>query len=274
MTNKTTSATLPVASAPGADKRRGPGALSASLVFAWRGMLKTKHVPEQLGDVIMIPILFTVLFTYLFGGALAGSTGAYLQYLLPGTLAMTVLLITMYTGIGLSADLTSGVFDRFRSLPIWRPAPLLGTLLGDTARYLLASAIVIGLGLLMGYRPAGGAIGTVEAVALILVFAFSLSWIWLSLALVLRSPQSVSVAGFVILFPLTFVSNVFVEPATIPSWLRTIVDANPVSHLVTAARDLTAGTPAVGEIGLVLLACAVLVAVFAPVTMYLYTARG
>jgi ABC-2 type transport system permease protein len=237
-------------------------------------MLKVKHVPEQLGDVLMIPILFTLLFTYLFGGALAGSTGEYLQYLLPGTLAMTVLLITMYTGIGINTDIASGAFDRYRSLPIWRPAPLLGALIGDTARYVVASSLVVGLGLLMGYRPEGGAPGTIAAVVLVLAFAFSLSWVWLSLGLVLRNAQSVSIAGLLILFPLTFVSNVFVEPATMPPLLRTVVEANPVSHLVTAARALMGGTDATGEIVITLAACFALVAVFAPITMALYRRRG
>jgi ABC-2 type transport system permease protein len=116
-----------------------PGGLAVSLAFGWRALLKLKHVPEQLGDVIGIPIVFTLLFTYLFGGALAGSTGRYLQYLLPGSLVMTVLLVSMYTGVTLNTDITAGVFDRFRSLPIWRPAPIVGALLGDTGRYLLAS---------------------------------------------------------------------------------------------------------------------------------------
>src|SRR5215469_9403944 len=133
-----------------------PGALTASLTFAWRGLLKIKHVPEQLGDVIGIPIIFTLMFTYLFGGALAGSTGAYLQFLLPGTLVMTVVLVTMYAGIGLNTDITTGVFDRFRTMAIWRPAPIIGALLGDVGRYLLASTLVIMLGLVLGFRPGGG----------------------------------------------------------------------------------------------------------------------
>src|SRR5829696_4550671 len=115
-----------------------PSALAASLTFGWRALLKLKHVPEQLVDVIGLPIIFTLGFTYLFGGALAGSTSQYLQFLLPGTLAMTVVLVTTYSGVTLNTDLTKGVSDRFRSLPIWRPAPILGALLGDIGRYLLA----------------------------------------------------------------------------------------------------------------------------------------
>jgi ABC-2 type transport system permease protein len=231
-------------------------ALSASLAFTWRALLKIKHVPEQLVDVIGIPILFTLLFTYLFGGALAGSTGAYLQTLLPGTLVMAVLLVTVYSGVTLNTDIATGVFDRFRSLPIWRPAPILGALLGDLGRYLLASTLVIVLGLALGFRPAGGAAGVLAAVALVLAFAFGLSWIWTTLALVLRTPSAVQNLGLLILFPLTFASNVFVDPKTMPGWLQAFVDVNPVSRLVTAVRGLMHGTATTGQVGWVLLAAA------------------
>jgi ABC-2 type transport system permease protein len=247
-----------------------PGALSVSLTFAWRGLLKIKHVPEQLGDVIGIPILFTLMFTYLFGGALASSTGDYLQFLLPGTLVMAVLLVSVYSGITLNGDISSGVFDRFRTLPIWRPAPIVGALLGDIARYLLTASLVLGLGLAMGFRPDGGALGVLAALALILVFALSLSWIWISLALVLRTPNSVQIIGLLILFPLTFTSNVFVDPQTMPHWLRAFVNVNPVSHLVTATRGLTDGTATATQIGWVLCASAILSVVFAPLAFRIY----
>ncbi len=247
-----------------------PGALSASLTFGWRALLKIKHVPEQLFDVTAFPIMFTLMFTYLFGGALAGSTGEYLQFLLPGILVQTVVLITIYTGFGLNADVTKGVFDRFRSLPIWRPAALVGALLGDAARYTMASAMVIVLGLVLGFRPAGGIVGVLLSVALLLVFSFSLSWIWTMLGLILRTPNSVMGVSMMILFPLTFVSNIFVEPQTMPSWLQAIVGANPITHLVTAVRGLMHGTVTAGQIGWVLLISGVLVAVFAPLTMHLY----
>lgn len=251
-----------------------PGPVTASLTFAWRGFLKVKAIPEQLADVILIPILFTLVFTYLFGGALAGSTSQYLRFLLPGTLVMTVVLLTVYTGVGLNTDVATGAFDRFRSLPIWRPAPIVGALIGDVVRYLLASALVIGLGLVMGFRPDGGAVGVLATVALILLFAFSLSWVWTALALVVRTPHAVNVGGLVFLFPLTFTSNVFVDPRTMPGWLQAFIGLNPVAHLVTAARGLTHGTASAGEVGWVLVACAVLVAVFAPLTTWLYRRKS
>jgi ABC-2 type transport system permease protein len=249
-------------------------AASASLTFAWRAMLKLKHVPEELADVIGIPILFTLMFTYLFGGALAGSTGDYLQFLLPGTLALAVILVTVYSGVTLNTDLATGAFDRFRSMPIWRPAPIIGGLIGDTGRYLLASALVIGLGLAMDYHPHGGPDGTLAAVGLVLAFAFGMGWIWTALALVMRSPRAIMSVGLTVLFPVTFASNVFVDPSTLPSWLRSFVDANPISHLVTAERGLMNGNAAAGQILWVLVASATLTAVFAPLTMRLYRNKG
>jgi ABC-2 type transport system permease protein len=247
-----------------------PSALSASLTFGWRALLKIKHVPEQLFDVTAFPIMFTLIFTYLFGGALAGSTNEYLHYLLPGILVQTVVFITIYTGLGLNTDITKGVFDRFRSLPIWRPAALVGALLGDLARYTMASTMVIVLGLVLGFRPDGGVFGMLLSVALLLVFSFGLSWIWTALGLVLRTPNSVMGVSMMVLFPLTFASNIFVDPRTMPSWLEAIVGTNPITHLATAVRGLMHGTATAGQIGWVLLTSGVLVAVFAPLTMYLY----
>jgi ABC-2 type transport system permease protein len=247
-----------------------PGALSVSLTLAWRALLKLKHVPEQLIDVTLVPVIFTLMFTYLFGGALAGSTHQYLQFLLPGSLVMAVVLVTIYSGVTLNSDITKGVFDRLRSLPIWRPAPIVGALLGDIGRYLLASTIVIALGLVMGYRPDGGVLGVLGAVALILGFAFGLSWVWTALGLILRAPSAVNTVSLLVLFPLTLASNTFADPQTMPGWLRAFVDVNPVSHLVTASRGLMAGTVTAGQVGWVLAAAAALTAVFAPLTMHRY----
>ena len=211
-------------------------AASAVLTFGWRGMLKVKHVPEQLLDVTITPVMFVLLFTYLFGGAIEGSTGDYLDYILPGVLVMSVLFTTVYSGVALNTDLTKGVVDRFRSLPIWRPAPLVGALLGDSVRYVVAGTVIIVLGLVLGFRPSAGVGGVVAALALVVVFAFGLSWVFTTLGLLLRSPNAVLNGGFLALFPLTFLSNVFVEPATLPAALEAFVDVNPISILATASR--------------------------------------
>lgn len=250
-----------------------PSALTASLTFAWRGMLKIKHVPEQLLDVTLTPVLFTLMFTYLFGGALAGSTGEYLQFLLPGILVMTVTFTTVYSGVTLNTDVTKGVIDRFRSLPVWRAAPLVGAVLADSVRYLLASAVTIALGLALGFRPEAGLVGVAGAVLLLLVFAFGFTWVFAALGLLMRTPNAVMNLGFTALFPVTFLSNVFVDPDTMPSWLQTVVGLNPITHLVTAVRGLMSGTVMVEQIGWVLLASASLTFVFAPLTLHLYRNR-
>ncbi|KOX11884.1 ABC transporter permease [Nocardiopsis sp. NRRL B-16309] len=251
-----------------------PSALSASLTFGWRALLKIKHVPEQLFDVTLFPVLFLLMFTYLFGGAIVGSTEEYLQWVLPGILVMTVVMITLYTGVTLNTDITKGVFDRFRSLPIWRPSPLVGALLGDAVRYSMASLVVIVLGLVLGFRPENGVVGVVLSVLLLIVFCYSLSWIWTLLGLVLRTPNSVMTVSMVVMFPGTFLSNIFVDPRTMPGWLQAFVDVNPVTHLVTAIRGLMHGGVTAAQIGWVLVASAVMVAVFAPITMYLYRHRN
>jgi ABC-2 type transport system permease protein len=276
MTEATTAPALPATSAPMllpapvGPRPEPPGAWAASAAFGWRALLKIKHVPEQLFDVIAIPVVFTLMFTYLFGGALSGSPGRYLQFILPGTLVMAVLLVTMYAGVGLNTDVSNGTSERFRALPIWRLAPIAGALLGDIARYLLAGGLVIVLGVAIGFRPAGGAPGVLAGLGILLVFALSLSWAWTALGLLLRTPQAVLSAGTAVLFPLTLASNVFVSPQTMPGWLQAFVSVNPVSHLVTAERGLIAGQPALGQVAWVLLAAAALAAVFAPLTAWLY----
>lgn len=247
-----------------------PGPVSTSLTFWWRAMLKIKHVPEQLFDVTAFPIMFLLMFTYLFGGAVAGSTGAYLQNVLPGILVMTVTWITMYTGLTLNRDIQRGVHDRFRSLPIWRPATIVGPLLADTVRYTLASTIILALGLVLGFRPGAGPAGVLGALGLLLVFSFSLSWIWTLVGIVVRTDNAVFAISNMVMFPLTFVSNVFVPPETLPGWLRAFVDVNPISILVTAMRGLMHGQPVGGEIAVVLVISAGLVAVFGPLTMLVY----
>ena len=250
-----------------------PGRLTTALTFGWRGMLKVKHVPEQLLDVTVTPVMFLLMFTYLFGGAIAGSTGAYLQYVLPGMLVMSVLFTTVYSGVSLNTDITKGVVDRFRSLPIWRPAPLLGSLLGDSVRYVIAGTVIIVLGLALGFRPAGGVPGTIAALGLVVVFSFGLSWVFSVLGLLLRSPNAVMNAGFMGIFPLTFLSNVFVDPATLPGPLEAFVHVNPISVLATACRSLMDGRPDGVAIVVSLAVAAGLALVFLPLTTRLYRSR-
>jgi ABC-2 type transport system permease protein len=247
-----------------------PGPVSNALAFAWRALLKIKHIPEQLYDVVMTPVMFTVLFTYLFGGALAGSPAEYLQFLLPGILAQTVIFTSVYTGVTLNTDLQKGIYDRFRSLPVWRPAPLVGAMLGDVLRYTAAGTIVVLVGLVIGYRPGAGPLGVIGAVVLLNAFAFGIGWVFTTLGLALRTPGSVMTISWIFLLPLTFASNVFVEPATMPEWLQQVVAVNPVTHLVTALRGLLSGTATAAEVALALSTPLALTAVFGPVAMALY----
>ena len=247
-----------------------PGALSASLTLGWRALLKIKHVPFQLFDVTVFPLMMTLMFTYLFGGALAGSPEAYIQYLLPGIVVQTIVFITVYTGVGLNTDITKGLYERFRSLPIWQASPIVGALLGDVLRYSLAALVVISVGLAMGFRPQAGVLGVAGAVALILVFAFAVSWIWIIVGMLVRSPESVMTTSFLFLFPLTFVSNIFVDPATMPGWLQSVVAWNPVTHLTDASRGLMHGGVDGGAVLWVLAASAAITAVFAPIAMHMY----
>jgi ABC-2 type transport system permease protein len=243
---------------------------SATATLAWRAMLKIKHVPFQLFDVTFTPVLFTLVFTYMFGGALAGSPEVYLQSLLPGILVQTILFITVYTGVGLNTDIQKGLFDRFRSLPIWQPAPILGALVGDVFRYSIAGILILVLGVILGFRPAGGLLGVLLGFALVLVFAFAMSWIWIIFGLKVKTPESVMTTSFVFLMPLTFASNIFVEPGTMPPWLQTLVRLNPVSHLTSACRGLMHGAPVAADILWVLVAAAAMVLVAAPIALHLY----
>jgi daunorubicin/doxorubicin transport system permease protein len=235
-------------------------------------MLKIKHDPKQLVDSAAIPILFTVLFTYLFGGAISMSTGDYLKMLLPGVLSMSIAIVTMYGGARLAQDVQSGAFDRFHGLPIWRGAFVVGGLLSDAARYLFACAIVVVLGLIMGYRADGGTLGVLAAVALVVVFGLSLSLLWAAVALVTRDPAVVISIANAVLIPLSFASNIFVQPSTMPGWLRAFVDVNPLSHVATAARVLMNDTGgAGGAVAWSLTATAVITLVCAPITLRLYS---
>jgi ABC-2 type transport system permease protein len=247
-----------------------PSALSNALVFGWRAVLKFKHVPEQLSDLVMTPIMFTLLFTFVFGGALAGSPGGYLQVFLPGILVQTVMFNAVYSGMGLSTDLGKGLFDRFRSLPIWSLSPFAGLMVGDVLRHTIAGAIILTIGLLLGYRPEAGVVGVIGAFALLIVIGFGTGWIFIVLGLLIRTPMTVMTIGFTFMVPLIFASNIMVDPATMPAWLRAFVEVNPVSLMTSAMRGLMAGTATLELIVHALIAPVAITLVLAPVTIWLY----
>ncbi|MFD1721457.1 ABC transporter permease [Amnibacterium endophyticum] len=252
-----------------------PNVVSQSLTMAWRGILKVRRTPEQLFDVTFQPIVFTVMFAYIFGGAIAGGTQSYLHLLIPGIVVQTVITGSVVTGTQLREDMDKGVFDRFRSLPIARIAPLAGALLADTVRYLIATTLTFVVGLAMGYHQLWDHLPfTILAGALVIVVAWSISWIFALFGMLARTASSVQGISMLVLFPLTFVSNAYVQTSTLPDWLAWFAGVNPVSHVVTAVRDLINSSTIGGDFWLALLGAAVVVAVFAPLTVRAYMRKA
>lgn len=275
----TTIAPVPT-SAPRVTPRPGVGSsglgatVRQSFTMAYRGLVKIRRTPEQLFDVTLMPIVFTVMFTYIFGGAIAGDIGSYLPVIIPGILVQTNITSSIVTGVQLREDMDKGVFDRFKSLPIARIAPLAGALLADTVRYAIATAITFTVGIVMGLRPEGGPAAVVLAGLLVIVVAWSISWIFAYFGVVARTASSVSGIANLVLFPLTFLSNAFVPTNTLPDWLRWFTDVNPISHLITAVRDLVNHGAVTGDLWISLLGAAVVVAVFAPLTVRAYMRKA
>ena len=244
--------------------------LNQTVTMAWRSLTKMRRNPEQFFDVLIQPLLFTAMFTYIFGGAISGSVANYMPIIIPGILAQTALTACMAMGTQLREDMDKGVFDRFKSLPIARIAPLAGPALADVLRYVIAATLTILVGLAMGYRPAGGVAGTLGGWALTIVAAWSLAWIFTWLGTIARSAQAVQGISMMIMFPLSFMSNAFVDAKTMPDWLQTFVKVNPVSHVVTAVRDLMNDGQVTADVGWALFGCAVVVAIFAPLSVRSY----
>jgi ABC-2 type transport system permease protein len=248
--------------------------LSHTLTMAYRGLLKIKRTPEQLVDVTVQPILFTLMFTYIFGGAIAGDVANYLPIIIPGILVQTVITTSVVTGVQLREDMDKGVFDRFRSLPIARIAPLSGALLADTVRYGIATTLTFVMGYIMGFRPEGGIWAVVGAGLLVIACSWAISWIFAFFGVIARTASSVQGVSMIVLFPLTFLSNAFVPADTMPEWLQWFVDINPVSHLVTAVRDLVNTGTWGADAAISLLGAVVIVAVFAPLTVRAYMRKA
>ncbi|GAB2886163.1 ABC transporter permease [Streptomyces mayteni] len=267
----------PATAPPRGTPRGRPGlarALAQSGTQSWRGTVKIRRNPMGLADVIVGPAIFLALFGYVFGGAIAGDTDDYLRYVFPGVLGMMTLFATMGIGVSLSTDLATGVFDRFRSLPVVRIAPLAGAIGSDIVRQVVSLTALLGFGLLLGVRFDAGLWSILAGCALALGFGLALSWVWVALALAIRDTQAVQGLGAVIIFPLVFASNVFVPTDTMPGWLRTIASWNPVGHFVDAVRGLLMGGPAAEPVAYTLIWMAAFVAVFAPLSLVAYNRRA
>lgn len=250
-----------------------PTAWAASKTFGWRALLKIKHVPEQLMDVTLFPIMMTLMFVFLFGGAIAGEWRTYLPYFLPGILVVSIIMITMYTGLAVNIDIEKGVFDRFRTLPIWRPAPMVGYLLGDAFRYVIASGIIVAVGFALGWRPPGGVPGVLAGVGVLLVFCFALSWVWTMFGLLLRSEKSVMGVSMMVIMPLSFLSSAYVDPSTLPGWLEAFVNVNPITFVIESVRALMSGESPGLDLVWVLGFSGLFVVVFGTATMRLYNRK-
>jgi oleandomycin transport system permease protein len=258
----------------GPDDRTGSNSLRHVLVLAKRSLIKTWRTPEALVDVTLQPIIFLVLFTYIFGGAIAGgSTSHYLQFLLPGLLGQSIAMAGVAIGQNLNADIEKGVFDRFRSLPIARSAPLVGAVVADFARYMVLCIVTLGFGYIMGYRVETNALSAVAAIALSVGFALCFCWISVWVGTIVRTPGAVQGIMFLIVLPLSFGSNTYVQTSTMPSWLQTFVNVNPITKLVTTVRGLMTGGPVLDSLLWTLVWMAIFVIVFVPLAMRGYRKR-
>jgi ABC-2 type transport system permease protein len=241
--------------------------------LAWRALVKMRRNPEQFIDVTAMPVLLTAMFGFMFGGAIAGSRASYLPLLIPGIIAQTTVTACVAAGVQLREDMEKGVFDRFRSLPIARIAPLAGPMTADLARYLLAACVTLTTGVLMGYRPHGGAAGIAAGLGLAVVTGWSLAWIFMWLGTIAKSARSIQGMSMMIMFPLSFLSNALVPVNTLPGWLQTFTKINPVSHVVSAIRDLMNNGTVTAQVGWALLGCAAVVTIFVPLAVRSYSRR-
>lgn len=245
-----------------------------SLTLAGRSIKKMLRHPEQFFDVTLQPVLFLMIFVYVLGGAISGSTQDYLQFVLPGIMIQTVLFSTVAIGVNLNTDIKEGVFDRFRSLPIARSAPLVGATIAECLRYALTIGVSMVAGVVMGFRTNTSPLEILAALALVLVFAWCMCWIAIWLGMISREAGSVQGIGFMALFPLTFGSSMFASADTMPGWLRAWVNINPVTHLTDAVRGLLTGGPVAEDAFIALGTAGLILAGFAPLAVRAYRTKA
>ena len=248
--------------------------LRHSISLARRSLIKTIRTPEQLLDVTLQPVIFVVLFVYLLGGAISGSRHEYLQFLLPAIMVQTVAFAALATGVSLNTDIKKGVFDRFRSLPIGRSAPLIGSVLGDMIRFVVSIVVLLSFGYAIGFRIETNPVSLLAACLLTMTFAFAITWIFVLVGLLMREPGAVQGTAFLIMFPLTFGTNMMAPTDTMPGWLQSWVEINPVTDVMEAARGLMIGGPVASPVIHTLLWSAGIVAVFAPLAVRAYRRRA
>jgi oleandomycin transport system permease protein len=255
--------------------RIGPSqAMRNGLTLAWRNVVQLKHSPEKLMDVTLMPIIFLLLFLYVFGGVVAGSTHAYLQQLLPGLVAQMGMFASMGLGTSLAEDIRKGVFDRFRSLPIARSAPLIGAVIGDTVRFCVTMVMLVAFGSLLGFRFHTNPLSIAAAFGLAYAFYFAVCWVSALVGLIAPSPETVQGLAFIWTMPLTFGSSVLLaNTASMPGWLQAWVKVNPVTHLADSVRALTVGGPIGNHAWYTLAWAAGIVLVSFPIAVWMYGRR-
>jgi oleandomycin transport system permease protein len=254
--------------------RPGPAAgVRNTFTLAWRSLVNIKHNPFEILDLSIQPIMFLLLFTYTLGGAIAGSTSAYLTFALPGLLVQNTIFATMNIGVLLNTDLTKGVFDRLRSLPIARWSPLAGRIMADTVKQAWSVALMLGVGMLLGFRVATSFWGVLGTFGLMLVFCLAVSWVAVLVGVVASEPDKVQIFMFAVVFPLTFTSNIFAPTASMPGWLQSWVKVNPVTILADAVRGMLNGGPVATPVAQSLAWAAILMVIFAPLAVWRFRRR-
>ena len=276
MTSPAATAPSPIAAPPpGAPRFSEARLVPDTLAMAWRSLIIMVRNPGEFYDILIQPIMFTVLFGELFGGAIAGEVKAYLPTIVPGLVIMNALTTSQSVGVDLREDMDKGVFDRFRTMPMSRIAPVLGPMVSDVLRYLICTSLTVLTGYVLGYRPENGWSGTIGAIALAAGCAWAIAWTFLFLGTVFSSAQAVTSFTVIVLFPLTFLSNAMVPTSTLPGWLKAFVRHNPVSHIVDGGRYLLDGTAgSAGDVRAAIIGSLLVLAVMAPLTVLRYQRRN
>lgn len=247
--------------------------ISDTLVMTRRNLVYYVREPELLVFATIQPIMFLLLFVYVFGGAIQTPDGNYINYLLPGIIVQTVIFGATQTTVGLADDLSKGMIDRFRSLPMARSGVLAGRTLADNLRSVMTITNMIIIGTLIGFRFEGGLLSGVAGVAVAVMFGYAFTWISAFIGLFVKSPEAAQVAGFIWVFPLVFASSIFVPPETMPDWLRAFADNQPITAVANAVRGLFSGTATVEIVVTALVWIFVISAIFVPLSIWQYKKR-
>jgi ABC-2 type transport system permease protein/oleandomycin transport system permease protein len=248
-------------------------ALSDTSEMVKRNLRHIPHSPELLIDVTIQPVIFVLLFRYIFGGAINVAGTSYVNYLMAGIFVQTIIFASMTSGIGLAYDLQKGLIDRFRSLPMSRAAVVAGRTITDLLRGCLAVVVMFGVGLVVGFRPEGNPLAWLGGFALLVLVGFAWSWVGVTFGMLVKAPEAVQATVFILVLPFTFASSAFVPVETMPSWLATFAENQPVTAMIDTLRHVFLGQP-VGNSAWFALAWAVgILVVFFPIAIYMYQRR-